>query len=87
MVHGSSSALEALKQQRVEVIFMGAYGEECFTTLQKVLQTIEVSVAVSPSELVNLAMKQLTEHFEGKTNIQIDKHNLDLLMLKILTNI
>jgi ribose transport system substrate-binding protein len=79
---GAVSALEALNNKDVEVYSMGAYGEECFTTLQKGTSNYRGSVAVSPSELVKSCYETATEHFEGKTDIP-DRVNINLDLINV----
>ncbi len=79
---GAVSALEALNNKEVEVYSMGAYGEECFTTLQKGTSNYRGSVAVSPSELVKSCYETATQHFEGKTDIP-DRVNINLDLITV----
>lgn len=79
---GAVSALEALNNKDVEVYSMGAYGEECFATLQKGTSNYKGSVAVSPSELVKSCYETAAQHFDGKTDIP-DRVNIHLDLITV----
>jgi len=80
---GAVSALEALKNTKVECYSMGAYGKECFTTLTKGTSNYKGSVAVSPSELVKSCFETAKSYFAGsktipaRTNISLDLINVE----------
>lgn len=77
---GALSACQALNKPEVEVYSMGAYGEECFTTLLNGDNNYSGSVAVSPSELVKSCYVTAQQYFEGKKDIPSRVNiNLDLV--------